>query len=125
MSTVLVARKNTFERVDEDAWRRAVEAAVVHMPGRLAFMTPDHHRVRNAAVRGLPANGGRPLSMAQVAQVTGVPEEKTREIAAELERNLFFVVRKDADHISWAFPVTADETLHRVILGTGERIYGA
>jgi hypothetical protein len=95
------------------------------MPRRLAFMTPAHHLVRNAAVRGLPGNGGRPLSMAQVATAAGVPEAATRAIAAELERNLFFVVRDGEDHISWAFPVTVDPTPHHVTLGSGESIFGA
>ncbi len=125
MSSVLIGHGKGFERMDEEAWKQAVAGAVAHMPKRLAFMTPAHHRVRNSAVRGLPGNGGRPLSMTEVAAAAGVPEEATRQIAAELERNLFFVVRQDDDHISWAFPVTADQTPHEVILGTGERIYGA
>lgn len=125
MPTVLTARGNAFEREDEETWKQAVAAGIAHMPARLAFMTPAHHRVRNAAVRGLPRNGGRPLSVQQLAAAAGVPEATTRGIAAELERNLFFVVRKDDDHVSWAFPVTSDQTPHEVILGTGERIYGA
>jgi hypothetical protein len=125
MPTVLTARNNTFERVDETAWRNAVAAHVTHMPRRLAFMTPAHHRVRNAAVLGLPRNGGRPLSMAQLSAAAGVPEAATREIAAELERNLFFVVRGGEDHISWAFPVTCDRTPHRLMFDSGEAIFGA
>ncbi len=125
MSSVLIGHGKGFERMDEEAWKQAVVGAIAHMPTRLEFMTPAHHRVRNAAVRGLPANAGQPLSMRQVAAAAGVSEELTREIAAELERHLFFVVRKDDDHISWAFPVTSDRTPHEVILGTGERIYGA
>ncbi len=125
MSHVLIGHGRDFERIDEEGWKQAVAGAIAHMPKRLAFMTPAHHRVRNAAVRGLPANAGQPLSMQQVAAAAGVAEETTRKIAAELERNLFFVVRKDDDHISWAFPVTADRTPHEVILGTGERICGA
>ncbi len=125
MSTVLIARDNAFERVDEAAWKDAVAAHVTHMPQRLAFMTPAHHRVRNAAVLGLPRNGGRPLSMTQLAEAAGVSERDARAIAAELERNLFFVVRAGEDHVSWAFPVTSDRTPHRVSLDSGESIFGA
>jgi len=125
MGSVLAGRGSRFERIDEGAWKKAVIAAVAHMPQRLAFMTPAHHLVRNAAVREMPRNGGRPLSMAQVAAAAGVPEASARTIAAELERNLFFVVRKDQDHISWAFPVTVDQTPHEVTLGSSEAIYGA
>ena len=123
--TVLTARNASFQRIDEAAWKDAVAAHVAHMPQRLAFMTPAHHRVRNAAVLGLPAGGGRPLSMAHLAAAAGVPEKTTRAIAEELERNLFFVVRKGEDHISWAFPVTVDQTPHRLRFGSGERLFGA
>ncbi len=125
MSTVLVARANRFERIDEDGWKAAVAEHITHMPSRLAFMTPAHHRVRNAAVLGLPSNGGRQMSMAQLAAAAGVPEADTRAIAAELERNLFFVVRAGEDHISWAFPVTCDPTPHRLEFDSGESIFGA
>ncbi len=125
MTTVLICRNNAFERIDDSAWMNAVAAHVTHMPQRLAFMTPAHHRVRNAAVLGLPQNGGRPLSMTQLAAAARVPEAQTRSIAAELERNLFFVVRAGEDHISWAFPVTSDETPHRVMFDSGESIFGA
>jgi hypothetical protein len=125
MGTVLVARGNAFERIDEAGWKDAVAAHVTHMPARLAFMTLAHHRVRNAAVLGLPRNGGRPLSMADLSAAAGVSEPETRTIAAELERNLFFVVRAGQDHISWAFPVTSDRTPHLVALDSGESIFGA
>ncbi len=125
MAIVLIAHENKFERMDEAAWKDAVTAHVAHMPARLAFMTPAHHRVRNAAVLGLPRNEGRPLSMAQLAQAAGVSESDARAIAVELERNLFFVVRAGEDHVSWAYPVTSDPTPHRVTLATGESIFGA
>ncbi len=125
MPFVLIGRGNTIARIDEAAWKDAVTAHVVHMPQRLAFMTPAHHRVRNAAVLGLTRSGGRPLSMAQLAAAAGVDEADTRAIAAELERNLFFVVREGEDHVSWAFPVTVDRTPHRLTLDSGESVFGA
>jgi hypothetical protein len=125
MSSVLTARANIIQAIDEEAWKQAVVTATAHMPGRLAFMTPAHHRIRNFAVRELPRNGGRPLAVADIATATSIPEATTRAIVAELERHLFFVVRGGEDHVSWAYPVTVDETPHRVTLGTGESIFGA
>ena len=125
MSSVLTARANIIQAIDEDAWKDAVVTSTAHMPGRLAFMTPAHHRIRNFAVRELPRNGGRPLAIADIATATSIPEAATRAIIAELERHLFFVVRAGEDHVSWAYPVTVDETPHWVTLGTGESIFGA
>ena len=50
MPTVLTARNDRMERIDETAWRQAVAASVAHMPERLAFMTAEHHRVRQRKV---------------------------------------------------------------------------
>lgn len=125
MSSVLTARANLIQAIDEDAWKGEVVASIAHMPERLAFMTPAHHRVRNFAVRELPRHGGRPLAIADIAGATDTPEAATRAIVSELERNLFFVVRGGVDHVSWAYPVTVDETPHRLTFGTGESIFGA
>jgi hypothetical protein len=125
MSSVLIARANLIESTDEDAWKEAAAASIAHMPARLAFMTPAHHRIRNFAVRELPRNGGRPLAIADIAAATGTPEAATRAIVAELERQLFFVVREGEDHVSWAYPVTVDRTPHRLMFGTGESVFGA
>jgi hypothetical protein len=46
-------------------------------------------------------------------------------IIGELERALFFVVRNDRNAVSWAFPVTADETPHALAFSTGERCFAA
>jgi len=47
------------------------------------------------------------------------------EILDDLEGNLFFLVRNERGHVSWAFPVTAEQTRHRLRFSTGERIYAA
>ncbi len=125
MSFVRIGRGKTIERMDEAAWKDAVVAHVARMPERLSFMTPAHHRVRNAAVLALTRTGGRPLSMTHLAAAAAVDETDTRAIAAELERNLFFVVRQGEDFVSWAYPVTVDRTPHRVTFSSGETVFGA
>jgi hypothetical protein len=50
---------------------------------------------------------------------------KTIEILDELEKNLFFLVRNEQGDVTWAFPVTADKTRHRMTFSTGERINAA
>jgi hypothetical protein len=124
MASVLTARANRIESIDEAAWKDAVVTATRHAPGRLAFMTPAHHLIRNYAVRQLPRSG-RPLAIADIAAATGIAVAAAHAIAADLERHLFFVVREGQDHISWAFPVTVDETPHHLTLDSGESIFGA
>jgi len=96
-----------------------------NMEDRLAFLTPQHHSVRNFVVRELPRNEGRPLRPGQIAQGTGRDLPVVQDLLDELERNLFFLVRNAAGDVSWAFPVTSDRTPHRLTFSTGERIFGA
>jgi CRP-like cAMP-binding protein len=94
------------------------------MASRLAFMSRNHHSVRDFAVRELPRQD-RPLSPVQIAQVTGLPRESVSAILTDLEKNLFFLVRDSEGNVSWAFPVTTSETPHRLTFSTGEKIFGA
>jgi len=94
------------------------------MASRLAFMSRDHHTVRDFVVRELPRQD-RPLSPIQIAQVTGLGPRNVSAILSELERNLFFLVLDSEGSVSWAFPVTTSKTPHRLTFSTGEKIFGA
>jgi hypothetical protein len=98
---------------------------LVHMEDRMAFLTPQHHAVRNFVVRELPRNGGRALGPAQIAQAVGFDLPLVNGLLDELDKNLFYLVRNEAGEVSWAFPVTSDPTPHRLRFSTGERIFGA
>lgn len=95
------------------------------MADRLAFMTAHHHAVRNFVVRELPRNNGRPLSPAQIARSLRMSVKSTTALLEDLERRLFFLVRDARGDVSWAFPVTSDQTPHRLYFSTGENIFGA
>ena len=47
------------------------------------------------------------------------------EILDDLENNLFFLVRNEQGEISWAFPVTVEETPHKLTFSTGEKLNAA
>jgi hypothetical protein len=95
------------------------------MEDRLAFMTPQHHAVRNFAVRELPRNGGKPLTPAQIAHALHLEARMVVSLLDDLESHLFFLVRNARGEVSWAFPVTSDRTPHLLRFSTGERISGA
>jgi hypothetical protein len=87
-------------------------------------MTSDHHKVRDFVVRELPRQG-KPLSPAQIAQDTTLALANISTIVAQLEQNLFFLVRDRQGNVSWAFPVTTYRTPHGLRFSTGETIFGA
>jgi hypothetical protein len=123
-SHVLLGVGREIRLMPDDAFIRSAKSLPTRMVARLAFMSRDHHTVRDFVVRELPRQG-RPISPIQVAGVTGLAAQKVSAVLAELERNLFFLVRDFKGNVSWAFPVTTSPTPHRLTFSTGEKIFGA
>ena len=121
---VLTGVGREIRSVPDDAFQKSIKALPARMASRLAFMSRNHHAVRDFAVRELPRQD-RPLSPVQIAQVTGLTLQNVSAILTDLERNLFFLVRDPEGNVSWAFPVTTSETPHRLTFSTGEKIFGA
>ena len=89
-----------------------------------AFMTPDHHRIRDYVVTELPI-AGRPLSPESIAARLSLPLERTLAILDDLQKRLTFLFRDEAGAVEWAYPVTAARTPHRFVANTGEALYAA
>jgi hypothetical protein len=90
----------------------------------LAFMSEDHHRVRDFVVVELPRLA-RPLSAALIAERLNLPFERVTEILDNLEKHMTFLYRNRQGEVTWAYPVTVDHTPHRVTFSSGEKIYAA
>jgi hypothetical protein len=103
-------------------WKRLMKARVRKIRASLAFMSEDHHRVRNFAVAELP-RAGAPLPPESIAEKLGLAVPLVKSILTELEEHLTFVFRNDQGAVTWAYPVTVDETPHRASFGTGEEAY--
>ena len=68
---ILMGIGRDIRTVPNDAFVQSVKGLPVRMASRLAFMSPDHHVVRDFVVRELPRQE-RPMSPIQIAQVTGL-----------------------------------------------------
>ena len=123
-SHILMGIGREIRTVPDAAFVQSVEGLPTRMASRLAFMSPDHHVVRDFVVRELPRQE-RVLSLMQIAKGTGLGLRKVSAILAELERNLFFLVRDSDGNVSWGFPVTISQTPHRLTFSTGESTFGA
>jgi len=88
----------------------------------IKFMTADHHRVRDFAVTEL-ARTGKPLSPDVIAERLALPPARIKEMLDQMERRMMFLVRNNDAHITWAYPVTADQTPHHARFDTGEEAY--
>jgi hypothetical protein len=123
-SQLLLGVGREIQSVPDDDFVNGIKALPAQMASRLAFMSRDHHAVRDFVVRELPRQD-RPLSPIQIAQVTGLSPRNVSAILSELQRNLFFLVLDSEGSVSWAFPVTISKTPHRLTFSTGEKIFGA
>ena len=120
-------------------WKGHLSKSAQHGRDRLGFMSEEHHRVRDFVVLELP-QVGEPLSPSYIAQRVGLPQERVRVILDELEKGMTFLFRGDGEAVTWAYPVTLDETPHHVtfprmhashvarhrgLRSTGEEVYAA
>lgn len=105
-------------------WRRRVRAGAKHAGASLAFMSEEHHVVREFAVREMP-RVGKPLLPEFIAAELGLPIDRVRAILDDLEEHMTFVCRVEDSAVVWAYPVTAFQTPHKVEFSTGERLYSA
>ena len=122
--TILIGHGEQITTIPQSDWEQELDAAPESIRQRLEFMSPDHHAVRNFVVRELPSYG-KPISIDHISQALGLARSRTAQIVEDLESNLFFLVRRDGPEVSWAFPVTVDQTAHHLIFSTGERLDAA
>ena len=103
-------------------WERIMKAEGRKSRADLGFMSEDHHRVRDFTVLELPRTGA-PLAPEAIAEALDLPVPRVVSILEELEKHLTFVYRGDHRVVTWAYPVTVDQTPHRASFSTGEEAY--
>jgi hypothetical protein len=111
-------------RIPRPIWQQEVARSARASEKSLAFMTTNHHRVRDFVVRELPRLG-KPIPPKTIAQSLNMELEQVIPILDELERNMTFLYRNEQGAVTWAYPVTVDQTPHRITFSTGEQIYAA
>lgn len=123
-NSILAGRRDQIVAMPRKQWEEALNHVPQRMETRLAFMSPQHHLVRNFVVRELPRYG-RPIPATLISKKLRLSLDEVDRIVAELEKNLFFLVRNKGRAVAWAFPFTVDKTPHVLTFDTGERVYGA
>ena len=121
---ILIGRGKTIAAVPRSVWVRELRSAPAAIARRLEFMSEEHHQIRNFVVRELP-RVGKPIALDEISDALCQTRERTKRIVDDLEEHLFFLVRDDGAEVSWAFPVTVEETGHHLVFGTGERLDAA
>ena len=105
-------------------WHRHVSRGARRLRDSLGFMSPEHHLVRDFAVRELPRLG-KPMPPEFIGQNLNLPLARVKTILEELEQHMTFLFRNGDGAVTWAYPVTVERTPHRVNLSTGEQVFAA
>jgi hypothetical protein len=119
--TILMGQGDQIIEIPRKDWEQGVSAVSKQMQAGLTFMSADHRRVCNFAVRELP-NVGKPLSPEFIADKLNLPVECVNIILEDLEKHLTFLFRNEQGAAAWAYPVTTDTTPHHVTFSTGEQV---
>ena len=123
-SRVLVTLGRYMIPVPRVLWERQLRTRARRTKARLAFMSEEHHLVRDFAVRELPRIG-EPLTPEVIAGRLGLAVARVESLLDDLEKNMTFVCRDPQGAVAWAYPVTVDTTPHHVTFSTGEQLYSA
>ncbi len=105
-------------------WRSQIAKAGEKIKRGQGFMTPAHRAVHHFVVRELPRIG-EPMSPDVIAEGVDLPPARVTAILDELEKRLTYLFRNTDGAVSWAYPVTADKTPHRLTFSSGETVYAA
>jgi hypothetical protein len=105
-------------------WQRQVRGSARKTRARLASLPDEHTVIQFFCVRELP-RAGEPLSPESIAGKLYLPLDRVNATLEDLERRMTFLYRDAEGAVAWAYPVTTDETPHRVAFDTGERINAA
>jgi hypothetical protein len=122
--SVLIGSGHHLLPVPKAVWQSQV--ARNGQANRAAFdrLPANHQRVRDLAVLEL-ARSAAPLPPEFFADQMGLPLALVKGVLDELEQGMTFLFRNPAGFVTWAYPVTVDQTPHRMVFDSGERINAA
>lgn len=66
-----------------------------------------------------------PVTSEHIAAKLDMPLDRVRQIVDKLEGMKVFFYRYNSQGINWAYPVTAEDVIHKMTFNTGEQCYAA
>lgn len=121
---ILLGRGQKMVEVPQATWKQHLAHIPQHSQSRLDFMTETHHRIRYFVVKEL-VNRQKPIEPELISEKLNLPLKLVYSILEELEQKLFFLVRNEGGAVAWAYPVTVENTPHKITFRSGERLYAA
>jgi hypothetical protein len=123
-SILLLGFRRLMIPIPRTIWQGRVRSSARKTRARLSSLPDEHTMLHYFCVTELP-RAGMPLSPEDIAQKLHWPVSRVTDTLEDLERRMTFLYRNEEGAVAWAYPVTADETPHRIAFDTGERIHAA
>ena len=110
--------------VPPSLWQKQVDKTRQRIRAELGFMSDEHRIVHHFVVRELPRNG-ESMTPETISKGLNLDLNRVKVIVEELEKHMTFLVTNAVGSVIWAYPVTVEQTPHRVVFDTGESLYAA
>ncbi len=111
-------------QVRTSLWEKQIKKHRRRILSDLEFMTPEHRRVHHHAVRSIPGRS-TPIPSEEIANVLDLEIDHVHNILTDLEEHMTFLFRDKSGSVTWAYPVTVEETPHHLTFDNGKTCYAA
>ena len=103
---------------------RGLQKGVSGAETKAKRLSEEERRVHHFVVRKM-ASVDEPIKAELVAEETGLPLYEVEKAIEKLESLKTFLYRSDGKGIDWAYPLSIDDTGHRMTVTTGESFNAA
>ena len=111
-------------KVPPALWEKQIKKHRRRILSDLEFMTPEHRRVHHHVVRSIPGRS-TPIPAEEIANVLDLEIADVHNILTDLEEHMTFLFRDKSGSVTWAYPVTVEETPHHLTFDDGKTCYAA
>ena len=101
-----------------------LKKSVEGIKARAALLSVEERRVHHFIVRKM-AVVTEPITAELVSGELGLSLETVKNTIDKLEEMKTFLCRSDGPGVDWAYPLSLDNTGHRMTASTGERFFAA
>lgn len=105
-------------------WQKQVALGKKRFEKVHGTLSEEKRLIHHFVVKELPRTG-KPLSPELISHKLGFPVDRVKNALDDLEKRMTFLYRNEDGDVVWAYPVTVDQTPHRITFNTGEKLFAA
>jgi hypothetical protein len=105
-------------------WQKQIAIGKRRFEKEQGFLSEEYRLIHHFAVRELPRKS-EPLSPEFISEAVGSSVDRVKNALDYLEKRMTFLYRNRNGDVVWAYPVTVDQTPHKITFSTDEKLYAA